>query len=422
MKSTALFLILLSFVCFVNSQRVFDQVKSLLANFKGDIQKEEVDATNRCNKEAKWVNNQIQLAIVKLAHRTKDVNDLKAHIKWLQNEIKETQTAIKHRQDRIAANLRLLEQFKKERCENNLLFVKSLREHIEGIEVMSLLREDIVNYFKKKSRTIATGFLEKFAEFEHLLDEENKLVLSQLKTKLAAIPNKKALAALHGRTDAYTKERERTASEIGRGHVDNTRGELKRLATPGYESFSLYLTKLEKKVLAMIDSLILHLKNSRDHLTRNEIKAAEDFAIFQKNMYKENAFLADKIKELQAHLTDLNVQLNKANRQLVRREKLRREAEIQLANFRRMKAEKDAYCAREHNRRVAELSNVASAEQIFQNVLNKLSLRVKLRTQSKTEGRSYGKGEEYEKAVRGARNPTESGLSGRVRSRNAIAF
>jgi len=421
MKSTALFLIVLSFICFVNSQRVFDQVKSLLSNFRGDIQKEQVDASARCAREDKWVVNQINLAIAKLAHRTKDVNDLKAHIKWLQNEIKETNNAIKSRQDRIAANLRLLEQFKKERCENNLLFVKSLREHIEGIEVMSLLRQDIVDYFSKKSGK-SLSFLEKFAEFEHLLDEENKLVLSQLKTKLTRLPNDRDLISMGSSTDSYTRTHSRTSAQIGSGHVDNNRGELRRLATPGYESIGLYLTKLEKKVLHMIDSLILHLKNSRDSLTRNEIKAAEDFAIFQKNMYRENSFLTDKIKQLNAHLVDLKVQLNKANQQLVRREKLRREAEIQLTNFRRMKREKDDYCRREHARRVGELANVSAAESIFQNVLNKLSLRVKLRTQSNSEGKRYSSRDKYETAVRNAAGGAEAGVSQRRRSRAEVAY
>jgi len=240
--------------------------------------------------------------------------------------------------------------------------------------------------------------------------------------KLRRHRRRSQLEGMHNRTDAYTKQRGRTAAEIGTGHVDNKRGELKRLATPGFEELGLYLTKLEKKVLAMIDSLILHLKNSRDALTRNEIKAAEDFAIFQKNMFKENRFLADKIKELQAHLVDLKVQLTKANRQLVRREKLRREAEVQLANFRRMKREKDDYCKREHARRVAELANVGSAEKIFQNVLNKLSLRVKLRTQTKSVGGKYGRTEVYEKHVRKAAGSTQSGYESRRKSREEVVL
>jgi len=172
----------------------------------------------------------------------------------------------------------------------------------------------------------------------------------------------------------------------------------------------------------MIDSLILHLKNSRDSLTRNEIKAAEDFAIFQKNMYRENRFLNDKIKQLNAHLVGLKSQLTKANAQLVRRQKLRREAEIQLANFRRMKREKEDYCRREHVRRVGELRNVDAAQAIFQNVLNKLSLRVRLRTQSKSEGKAYGRGQTYERHVRRAARPTEAGVSSRVRERGGVVL
>ena len=418
MKTTALYLILLSFICYVTTQQVFDQVKSLLSNFREDIQREEVNASARCVREDKWISNQINLAIAKLAHRTKDVNDLKAHIKFLQNEVLENNKAITSRQNRIAANLNLLSQFKKERCENNLLFIKSLREHIEGIEVMSLLRSDIVDYFRRKSKK-SISFLEQFAEFEHLLDEENKLILSQLKTKLAKLPNH---VALHSKTDAYTQQRGRSAAAIGSGQVDNSRGELKRLATPGYEELGLFLTKLEKKLLYWIDSLILHLKNSRDSLTRNEIKAAEDFAIFQKNMYKENTFLASKIEQLKAHLVDLKVQLNKANQQLVRREKLKREAESQLATFRRMRKEKQAYCRKERSRRAGELANVSNADAIFKNVLNKLSIRVKLRTQSVTEGKGYKKGEEYEKGVRNAAAPSESGYKQRVASRREVVL
>ena len=43
MKSIALYFIILSFIALLI--RVFGQVKSLLSNFKGDIQREEVDAS-----------------------------------------------------------------------------------------------------------------------------------------------------------------------------------------------------------------------------------------------------------------------------------------------------------------------------------------------------------------------------------------
>jgi len=87
-----------------------------------------------------------------------------------------------------------------------------------------------------------------------------------------------------------------------------------------------------------------------------------------------------------------------------------------------MKREKEDYCRREHARRVGELSNVDAAQAIFQNVLNKLSLRVRLRTQSNVEKKRYGKGQVYERHVRKAARPTETGYSSRVKSRSEVAY
>jgi len=412
------YITLLSFTCLINTQQVFDQVKTLLVNFKADIVKEQLESDARCAKEEKWITGEINKAIAVLAHRTKDVNDLKAHISWLQNEIKETQNDIKSRQDRIAANKKLLEQFKKERCEGNLLFVKNLRQHIESIEVMGLLRQDIVNYFHAGAAK-KTAFLEKFAEYSHLLDEENKLILSQLTVEIRKLPS---VRALNAQTNAYTATKGRTSAEIGTGHVDNNRGELKALATPKYEEANAYKAKLEVKVLAMIDGLVLHLKNSRDHLTQAEIKSAEDFAIFQQHLFKENKYLVQKIKELNAHLVDLNAQLNVSQQQLVRREKLRKQAEDQLKHLRQVKREKEIYCKKETLRRTRELTDVGSAQTIFQNVLDKLSLRVKVRTQANAEAKAYGKGAGASQHVARAEAGTEASVKARQSSRNALAY
>jgi len=418
-RTNALFFItLLSLTCLISTQQVFDQVKSMLNNFRGDIQKEQVESDARCKREEVFINHQIDVAIAVLAHRTKDVNDIKAHIVYLRNEIKETENDIRSREARIVANNRLLEQFKKERCENNLLFVKNLREHIESIEVMGLLRQDIIAYFRAGAAK-KTAFLEKFAEFSHLLDEEHKLVLSQLTAKLRALPD---VAVLSNRTNVYTATRGRNATEQGRLHIDNNRTELKRLATPTFEDAGIYRNKLEAKVIGMIDALVLHLKNSRDSLTKAELKAGEDFAIFQTNLFRENAYLAQKIKELNAHLVDLKAQLNLAEQQLVRREALRRQAEEQLANLRRVKREKEEYCKRENVRRARELVDVGQAQSIFQNVLDKLSLRVKLRTQSNAENKAYGKNEVHTTNVVSAQNQAAAGVGQRQKERHAVAY
>ena len=416
--SNALFYItLLTFTCLINTQQVFDQVKTMLVNFKSDIQREQIDATNRFVAEEKYINEQIAKAIAVLAQRTKDVNDIKAHIVYLKNEITQTQKDIQSRKDRIAANARLLVQFKKERCENNLIFVKSLREHIEGIEVMGLLRGDIVEYFAGAVKK--TAFLEKFEEFSHLLDEEHKLILSQLTTKLAALPN---VAALNSKTNSYTTTSGRTSAQIGTGHVDNNRGQLQKLATPGYEESAEYRRKLQIKVLGMIDSLVLHLKDSRDSLTKAEIKAGEDFAIFQTSMIRENAYLEAKIKELTAHLLDLQTQLGVSERQLVVREQLRLQAEEALATLRRIKKEKEEYNTKENARRIREMNDVNNAQAIFQNVLDKLSLRVKLRTQSNVDGKSYNAAQAASQSVVQAASSVETSVAKVQKERNAVAY
>jgi len=296
--------------------------------------------------------------------------------------------------------------------------VKNLREHIESIEVMGLLRQDIVDYFKAGA-TKKTAFLEKFTEYSHLLDEEHKLMLSQLTVELRALPN---VHVLDSKTRAYDKQKGRTSAQIGTGHVDNTQGELKALKTPKFEEAGAFKSKFEKKVIDMIDGLILHLKNSRDALTKAEIKAGEDFAIFQNNMFKENKYLSEKIKELSAHLVDLKAQLSLSQQQLTRRETLRKQAEEKLKHLRQMKREKIEYCKRETTRRTKEIGDVASAQTIFQNVLDKLSLRVKLRTQDNVEGKKYAKGLNHEKHVAKAKKNTEAGLSAREKERNAIAY
>jgi hypothetical protein len=405
------------FLCFVNTQKVFDQVKSLLANFRADIEREQAHSTARCRREDVWMVGQINKAVALLTHRTNLVKRTRAAIARLEGRIKETNRQIKVRQDKIKENSRLLEQFKRERCANNLLFVKSLREHIEGIEILTLLRADLVAYFRR-GRKFGWSLIEKVHDFEYLLDDEHKLVLSQLTTKLQKLP---AVRSLHAATDSYTKVHSRTAAQIGTGQVDNTRGELVADKAPKHETVPAYTARLEKKVLLMVDHLIQHLKNSRDHLTRSEIKASEDFAIFQSNMFKENRYLAARIRVLQARLVRLNTRLNRRRAQLVRREKLRQEAETLLRNLRRMRAEKRDYCVREDNRRRRELSDVGDAQSIFQKVLDKLSMRVKIRTQSNAEGRGYGRAGASKEVVSAA-GSTTSGLDARVKSRAELAY
>ena len=390
------FITLLSFTCLINSQQVFDQVKSLLSNFRNDISKEQIESDNRCAKEEKWVNGQLNKAIAILAHRTKDVNDIKARIIYLIKETKETTNDVLSRVQRIKANSALLEQFMKERCENNLLFVRNLREYIESIDVLTLLKQDIQDYYKKDVKR-STAFVEKFAEYSHLLDEEHKLILSQLTIELKNLPKIHKTQLIESKKD-------------------------EKPYVPTFEEQKVLKEKLVNNVLGRIDGLINHLKNSRNTLTQAEIKAGEDFAIFQNNMSKENVYLSQKIKELSAHSIDLKTQLNIAQQMSVRREEIRKKSEDQIKYLRKIKEEKEDYCKRENARRRTEAANVGDAQNIFQNVLDKLSLRVKLRTQRNSVGEKYTQGEKYEQNVRNHEVGNEQSLEKRKKERNELAY
>jgi len=93
-----------------------------------------------------------------------------------------------------------------------------------------------------------------------------------------------------------------------------------------------------------------------------------------------------------------------------------------LKYLRKIKEEKEDYCKREDNRRRIETSNVGDAQKIFQNVLDKLSLRVKLRTQRNSQGEKYREGEKYEANVSSREVGNEQSLEKRKKDRNELAY
>lgn len=329
--------------------------------------------------------------------RLKDVNDLKAHIVYLQKTKKEAEKDRKTRIARIASNKALLKKFKEQRCDNNLIFVKQLREIMQGMEVMKLLRGDIVEYFNgKKKGHRGVAFLQSFEEFSHLLDDEHKNVFAQLKSEVSALrehkldrdaeTQKDKLAKtedLNKDADELTKEDERTKKEIGKGHVDNKRGELKKLAVPAHQKIAAFNKDTRAKVLGMIDGMIKHLKVTRKHLTTLEIKAAEDFAIFQNSMEEENERLVAKIAELTKEIEKLTRDIAVSQGQLVKREKLLKQAQEKLRLLKKMCAEKMAYFKNETARRNKENRYINKAISIFNNAIKKLSERVRSRVNSK---------------------------------------
>jgi len=403
----------------ITAQQAFTSVKNLLVNFRSGIVDEQKDADIRNDKDVRECTDKIAAAEKLVQERQNDVDSLVAHIDYLENEKKEHEKDVQTREERLIANSALLENFKKQRCDNNLLFVKELREHMEAVDVLTLLKNDLNEYFQnKKTGGVNPSFIERFAEFSHLLNDEHKQIFMQLSQSIADLPDVDALTA---RVTDSTSTTQRTGEEVGTNHVDNEQGELKKLDHVAHESTDVYYEKLQKKVIEMIEGLIKHLKESRDELITNEIKAAEDFAIFQTNMEKENEHLKARIAELKKEIENLINQLNISNEQLEKRKKLLQSAINELNTIREICSEKKRYYETESLRRTGELSTVDNASKIFDDILNNLSKRVTERSSNLNAGAEEA-GQHIINNVVTGENPISTGVESRVNSRNSVVF
>jgi peptidoglycan hydrolase CwlO-like protein len=431
MKTTVIFLIfVLCLSNYITAQDAFAKIKSALYNFRDSINTEQNDADLRHKQEVQWCGKAITYAQRTLTQRTKDVNDIAAHIKYLQNEITQTTNDRNSRQDRIKQNNLTLERFKKERCENNLNYIKSLREHKESIDILKLLRADLQTYFNnwlknptRPNKLAASAFIEKMSRFAHLFDDEHRNIFIQLVESMKSLSKRDSVAALHKNVDSYTSTRARTAGQIGTKHVDNNRGELKKLEAPAVVEAREYVIALRSKTLLMIDSLIKHLETSRRKLSEDEMLANEHFADFQAQMFKENAYLAEKVAEDNKLLLSLNVQLTKAQGQHSRREKLRLEAEENLRALQRQCKEKNDYYTRENNRRKNELSITAKAINTYNGIVSRIQARIASRVSSNYSGaKQYQSKDINENNVVSYAPNVDSGVGQNVRQRNQVAL
>jgi len=439
MKTTTgiFFFILISIFYVASAQKAFDQVRTLLANLKASNQKDQQMADVREAAEREWCKKEISAAEALLARRQHDVDSLEAHITWLVKTRAEARKDRKTRQQRIKDNLALLKKFKEQRCENNLLFVKQLREHMQGVQVLTLLRADVVAYFDSKPSGQRGAFIEQFEEYAVLLDDAHKQIFTELKNELtnleSARPHRldrrqetsiatRSDADVNAQGDRLTAQQARTAQEIGTGHVDNTRGELKKLETPAWEKISDYNKKARAKILGMIDGLVTHLRNSRRKLTRDEINASEDFAVFHNSMEKENEYLEEKIKEITKEIVSLTNQLNVARVQLTKRKNLRDQAKAALELLQKMCAEKYAYFQKETNRRTKENNTIDTAIKKFNHILDNLSRRVRDRASNDVTGGAKGFGDNMGTRVVSADSGERADLGKSQRERAEVVF
>lgn len=441
MKFNSIFLIaLVSVAVLVRSESAFERVNNLLTALDHSIDKEQHDADSRNVKNVQWCKDEIERLTHELEVATSNWEEINKHIAFLNNEIQEALNAQKSREERIQKNIETTNKYKEQRCENNLLFVKTLREHMQGVRVMQLLRADIVDYFASKKQEqeasqsgpaanagaessegpVLTDFIEQFTAFSHLLDSKHKQILIQLKNELDNLTN---VDPLNQKVNEYTTTRGRTAEEVGDDHVDNDRAALQRLDTPEFTEASVYNVELQNKLLQMIDNLIKHLQDSREELIDDEIQAAQDFAEYQDATMRENEDLKREIEQLKLELVELNAKLTVAQEQEVKRRQIKEDAQVALDEQKNVCENIKNFYEQENKRRSGEKSVLKTAIEIFNSkILGAASERVKNRASAHNSGANVNDVEALNQHVATGRSEDENTLRTRSEGRNAVVF
>ncbi len=140
-------------------------------------------------------------------------------------------------------------------------------------------------------------------------------------------------------------------------------------------------------------------------------------------MFKENAYLAEKVAEDNKLLLNLNVQLTKAQGQLARREKLRLEAEENLRALQRQCKEKNDYYTRENTRRKNELNITAKAINTYNGIVSRIQARIASRVSANYSGaKQYQSKDINENNVVSYAPNVDSSVGQNVRQRNQVAL
>lgn len=124
-------------------------VLSLLQDLKGSNIEEQDKADKRyAEEEAKYLGAIAELQNV-YDDNTQHFLSAQEDYLSIQEKKNDTQYALQWIQDRVKSNSEKIEKLAYQRCESNALFIESLRENQEGMEVLEWLKQDLENLKSK---------------------------------------------------------------------------------------------------------------------------------------------------------------------------------------------------------------------------------------------------------------------------------
>jgi len=174
-------------------------------------------------------------------HLNDEINTTREHLIWIRN--------------RRAEVIRKRQEIHEQRCAGAMLFVKQIKEHREALAVIKLLREDIVGIVREHTGeevelAQVSSTVEKLRNYQHLFNKEAMKSFVQLSQSAQDV-------------DSEWLEADENAA-------DNNRGALELEAA----THNAGERDVANRFIDMIDKLDQHMRDSLDHLKKEEISTA----------------------------------------------------------------------------------------------------------------------------------------------------
>jgi len=233
-----------------------------------------------------------------------ECDDSKAHVDFVQDEITDTQSHLDFIAKRVATINQQRIDLHDGRCESNQVFIQSLREHRDALDVIDFLIQDLQTYQAElnagASLAQVSSTVDKLRAFSYLFKTGTLNEFLQL-------ADPKAEAEL---TDG-TKQR--SAEDIGTGHEDNDKEALKlKQFESGTDDRNVVGGSAVERIIGLLNALQQHLRESMTDLETNEIRAAIDLANWLDKTEDELAELAADKERKTKYLQKLEVDLETA--------------------------------------------------------------------------------------------------------------
>ncbi|KAL4497840.1 hypothetical protein ABPG72_000595 [Tetrahymena utriculariae] len=217
--------------------------------------------------------------------------DATAHREFIDEEISQTQNYINWISDRVDSINNKRDQLEESRCVSNAFFIRALKEHSEAMEVIDQLKKELQPFTTEAVTNLS----------------QVKTVTDKLKA-YSLLYNTQALRAFNQLSQ--TPQAQDVDNDLLSWNTeadDNNQGELKLEAATDGSSERNVQHSLGDKLVDLLDKLKLHLKDSIDDLTKNEIQSAWDLATWLHHSELELDHLANETQRKQTYLEKLNI-------------------------------------------------------------------------------------------------------------------